>query len=452
LLSRFRENRGAAGNTIGAGQSINRLTLRLSFALPLDGAGRAAQESRAVRVPLLPLIEPAVYGLLAGTLLSQPLRDVSAVILLGLLLFERATRDDEETGGALPRAWVIAVGAFLGANLISAWASHDPAASFQQLRFYAIGLLVFLGVRRLVAAGRWRSIATVVLALIVVFSADSMWQWLHGQSLMRQRAPLWGRFQGSLVYPSDVSMLPILLPIGASITFAGGRWRTALALATVMLVTPAVSLSGTRSAWIALFLVAIAAGWQRRRVALGLALCGAVMAVSLLSMRTAVPTAPRRLLSAATYRDEKRLSQWQAAIALFREAPILGKGPHSFRAIVRSRHGEKSAVGRVDIEMAPYPHDIYIEALCGTGIVGLAALLVLLGRGFRDLGRRWSDVPARAAFTSLGVFAAIGVFDLSLVKDWVQLCFWLPLGIAAGLSADRAAPAAAGPTVRTPPR
>jgi len=155
------------------------------------------------------------------------------------------------------------------------------------------------------------------------------------------------------------------------------------------------------------------------------------------SMRSAAPTAPHRLFSPQTYRAEKRLSQWQAAWMLFREAPILGKGPHTFRSIVRARHGEQNAVGRVDIETAPYPHDIYLEALCGTGIVGLAALLALLGRGFADLWRRWREPAARAAFTSLAVFAAIGLFDLSLVKDWVQLCFWLPLGVAAALSAER---------------
>ena len=37
------------------------------------------------------------------------------------------------------------------------------------------------------------------------------------------------------------------------------------------------------------------------------------------------------------------------------------------------------------------------------------------------------------ALVSLGIFAVIGAFDMSLVKDWVQFCFWLPLGIACAL-------------------
>ena len=417
-------------------------------------------------MPLLPLIEPAVYGLLAGTLLSQQLRDVSAVALLALLVWERFTRDVDESTQPLSRSWVVTVAGFLAANLLSAWVSADRDASFEQLRFYPLGLLIFLGTRRVVGAGRWRSLAVVVLAMVAVFSTDTIWQWFHGQSFLRDRAPMWGRFQGSLVYPSDVSLLPILLPIGAAIVLEGGRWRIAVAIAAVALVSAAASLSGTRSAWVGLLCIVAAAGWTQRRAALGVAMLAIIMAVSVLAARATTTTAVERLFSARAYRAEKRLVQWQAAIMLFREAPILGNGPHSFRRIVRARHGEKTVVGRVELDYAPYPHNIYLEALCGTGAVGCVALLALLARGLTGLYRRRDHPIARAALTSLGALAAIGFFDLSLVKDWVQLCLWLPLGIAsaseslprydssreAPISADRAGADGAEPAARTPPR
>jgi O-antigen ligase len=400
---------------------------------------------------LFALIELTVYGLLAGTLLSQLLRDVCAVALLCLLVWERWTGDDGES--ALPRSWIATVGAFVAANLLSAWMSDDTPSSFEQLRFYPLGGLIFLGTRRLVAAGRWPRLTTLVLVLLIVFSVDTIWQSFHGQSFLRHRAPMWGRFQGGLVYPSDISLLAILLPIGAATLLEGGRWRVAVGLVAVVLVAAAVSFSGTRSAWMGLLLIAIAAGWIHRRAAFGAVLLATVLAVSLLSILAGMTTAPQRLFSKAAYRAEKRVTQWQAAVVLFREAPVLGHGPHSFRRLVRSRHGESSAVGRVVLEWAPYPHNIYLEALSDTGVLGLGALLALLGRGFTALYRRRRDSPvARVALVSLGLFAVIGAFDMSLVKDWVQLCFWLPLGIASAFTPNRDVDAGAESAVPPLPR
>ena len=49
-------------------------------------------------------------------------------------------------------------------------------------------------------------------------------QVLSGKSLLRANAPMWGRFQGALVYPSDVSLLALLLPIGSVALFGRGSY------------------------------------------------------------------------------------------------------------------------------------------------------------------------------------------------------------------------------------
>ncbi|MGH7898722.1 MAG: hypothetical protein ACREQQ_12265, partial [Candidatus Binatia bacterium] len=148
------------------------------------------------------LTEAVFHSFFAATLLSQTVRDAAALGLLALLAIERLTGKTE----ALPATWLRPVVAFLGVNLLSAWWSADPAASFEQLRFYPIGLLVFLGARRVVAAGGFYRVSAVVLGLIVIFGADEISQFLRGRSLLREQAPVWGRFQGSLVFPSDVSL------------------------------------------------------------------------------------------------------------------------------------------------------------------------------------------------------------------------------------------------------
>ena len=379
------------------------------------------------------LIEVAFYGLLVGMLFWAPLRDASALALLFLLLSE-PTASKGPASGPLPRAWSWPVGAFLAANVVSAAASVDPKSAFAALRFYPLGLLVFLGARRSIAAGGGQRLAAVLVAILGTFLLDGISQLLIGQSWLRASIPMWGRLQGALVYPSDVSLLVFLLPIASITLFGREAWKLAAGVLLVALVGAAVSVSGTRTAFGALVLFGLAAGWIHGLLRISVAMVAVATAVVITTASIGPATVVRRMVSEKTYKAENRSPQWKAATALFREAPILGHGPHSFRDIVKARHHERQ-FRRVWLKYAPYPHNIYLEALCGTGVFGLAALLWLLAAGVRHLYRRRAEPLARAALTSLVAFAAVGVFDLSLVKDWVQLSFWLPLGIAAGLSA-----------------
>src|ERR1700752_5280790 len=93
------------------------------------------------------LIEIATHGLLAGMLLWEPLRDAAAIALLVLLVSESVGGDDGPAAKAPPLAWRWPVGAFLAANLLSAVATRDATAPFEALRFYPLGLLLFLGAR-----------------------------------------------------------------------------------------------------------------------------------------------------------------------------------------------------------------------------------------------------------------------------------------------------------------
>jgi putative inorganic carbon (hco3(-)) transporter len=393
------------------------------------------------------LVTIAVELFLVGTLLSQPLRDLAGVALLGLLLYERIRGVEPQR---IPTRWVIAIVAFLVVNVISAWTSADPQQAFADLRFYPLGVLVFLGVER-VTRDDWRGVAAVVLGLVVVFAADTILQYWLGRSWLRPQIPMWGRFQGALQYPSDISLLPLLLPIGAAALADGGRTRIVAAASAVTLVAAAVSLSGTRIALAALVVTAATAGSLQRRARLGLALLAIAAVVAVGTAGLAKATAPKRLLAAETYRSERRPSQWRAAIMLFRERPLLGQGPHSFKRILSERRNDP-VLRRVDRRYAPYPHDVYLEALAGTGILGFVALAGLLGLGLRTLYRqRTTSAIARAALASLASFAAVAIFDLSLSRDWVQLAFWLPLGIACAVSSDGAS-AARESTGRPHPR
>lgn len=377
-------------------------------------------------------VEIALGALIAGTLLSQPLRDGAALVLLVALFAKRAT-----DAPSLPPRWVIAIALFFGSNVLAALASEEPGAAFDALRFYPLGLLVFLGTRQVTIDRAERLPFTVVLALVSLFGVDAIWQAATGTSWLGHRQAIWGRTRGALPFPSDASMLPILLPVAlcalpeASLAGLGAR------AAAVAITTAAVSFSGTRSAWCALLVLALVWALESRRRRFAVGLLAVVLGASLATAVIAPETAPGRLFAARTYNAEKRPSQWAAAWELARLAPILGHGPHSFHREIERRQPGNPVFASVDLRYAPYPHDIYLEALAGAGVLGLLSLCWLIGLGAAAGWRAYrSHANGRAALLALAVFASVGLFDLSLVKDWVQLCFWLPMGIAAGLDGD----------------
>jgi O-antigen ligase len=371
-------------------------------------------------------VEMSLYAVLGGILLSPTIRDVAALVLLCALTYQRIGSSDSGR-------FTIPVAAFIAANVVSAATSDDPAASFDALRFHPIGLLVYFGALNLVARGGCRRLAVAVLIMITILGADCLWQFHHGSSLLRGHVPIDGRYMGSLAHPTDVSILPILFPL--SFPLFADRRGALIAVGAIALITAAVSVSGTRAAWLAVLLSMAAFGWiSGKASAWAVALCAAALSISLVIAATTASSAPQRLFSFASYRGDQRILQWRAAWELFRDAPVFGHGPQSFRR----RSAFEGSLGRepferMDLASSPYPHNIFLEALQSTGVVGLATFVALLLsplRALTSVGAAGSC--SRPAVASLGLLATVGLVDLSLTKDWVQACLWLAIGIAAG--------------------
>ncbi len=382
------------------------------------------------------LIEGMLYVLLAGLLYSERLRDVATLILLALLLWDRLVADE---GEAAPVPWAWPIGAFLAVNVLAAALGERPDDAFAALRFYPLGVILYLGTMHVVARGGFSRLGAVLSLVVLGLAGDVLWQRSTGTSLFRAHLPMWNRYMGSLMYPSDVSLLPILAPLA----FAPWVRRRGLAEAAVAvgvgLVAVAIAFSGTRVALATMLLAVLALGWISGRGRMATALLIVALATSVGTALFGASTAAKRLFSTRTYLAEQRLAQWEAAWTLAREAPILGHGPHGFRRLCVERHGDSGTIfARVDLRWAPYPHNLYLEALVGTGAAGLAAFTLLIVLPLYALRRARSDPPAvRASTVAIALFALTGLVDMSLAKDWVQLCFWLPLGCAAGLKQPR---------------
>lgn len=110
----------------------------------------------------------------------------------------------------------------------------------------------------------------------------------------------------------------------------------------------------------------------------------------------------------------QRLEMWRAALSLFASAPFLGVGTGAYQVETR----QLVATGKAAPEAAGFdhPHNEYFDALANRGLIGLLALLTLLGAPAWLFARRLeSRDPHRmgAALGGLLVTVGFAIFGLT---------------------------------------
>jgi O-antigen ligase len=82
----------------------------------------------------------------------------------------------------------------------------------------------------------------------------------------------------------------------------------------------------------------------------------------------------------------------------------------------------------------PWVHSVPIEILCETGLASAAAYAAAVFAGVRRLcrGLRRATQDREwlvALSTSVACFGVMSLVDMSFIKDWVRVVFWLLLGL-----------------------
>jgi len=140
-----------------------------------------------------------------------------------------------------------------------------------------------------------------------------------------------------------------------------------------------------------------------------------------------------------------RRKLWGAAVALWRERPLLGIGPDNFRrryeALLSSSPG-----GAAYTDTRLHANSLYFETLADLGLAGLAALAGLAVALLRSLRRHWLS----GCFAGLGcAVAGVAFFVHGLLDYFFEFTplfglFWVTLGLTAAfepeLPASRASP------------
>lgn len=116
-----------------------------------------------------------------------------------------------------------------------------------------------------------------------------------------------------------------------------------------------------------------------------------------------------------------RLFLWRDAWAQFRERPMTGWGPGTFRENVARRHPH------VPLKTRAHAHNNYLQVLAETGIAGLLGFMSTLAW---LAVRTWRSAPTplrTAALANLVAFFVAGVFECSFfdTEVAVSLFVWL---------------------------
>lgn len=284
--------------------------------------------------------------------------------------------------------------------------THFPASLYaMRHNFYKGPLLLLAGLEAVREPRHLRALAWPFIIMTLYCGLDGIYQQFAGVDFIF-RMPDSGRLNAmwetgrignlvALTLPASLA-LPVLLP---------RRWPLAVRLAlTLAVLFPGVFLwvgAKARSGWLGLVCGLAALAWLRmgKRQAvlvLILAVAAGVLGASYFPKQLALD----RLL------DAPRFVIWKAAVDVWLAHPLLGVGVNCFE------HGYK-ALGIVFDPAVfdppiPHPHNVYLQFLAETGLVGFAALLALL------VGNAaWAGLRLRAHIKS-------GHFG----PHWIGACFW----------------------------
>lgn len=342
----------------------------------------------------------------------------------------------------------IALSGFAAVAPARTWSTAASAA-----RYLPFALFVVHALRTPSAwqGALWSSAAVVWLWLI-----DAWVQFATGYSL--GGAPELERLSG--IFGADnLKLGPVLAVLSPFVLVCARAWwgRVGLLLAFLVVLVP-VLLAGSRAAWLSFAIVSTVVAWREagslRRFApmlLGIALA---FVIAILGVRVDSggfqARIERSLLAvqgtsqALDEASAGRVSIWRTALAMIAEHPITGVGARGFRQDYAEHAGAGDRFVSPDhAEGAAHAHQIVLEVLSETGIVGLLFWLIGLGAVLRAWRRADAAARERAFAPALALLAMCFPLNthLAFYSAWWGLLFWWLLAMyCAALAAPRASP------------
>lgn len=398
-------------------------------------------------MPAVPLPRAATLAVLAvlvllpvGRLSELP---VALAAIAGIVLVARARIDVR--GDPALRLVIVLFACYWLPIVLSGFAAVAPARTWSTAasaaRYLPFALFVVAALRtpRAWQGALWSSAAVVSLWLI-----DAWVQFVTGHSL--GGAPELERLSG--IFGADnLKLGPVLAVLSPFVLVAARAWlgRLGLLLAFLVVLVP-VLLAGSRAAWLSFAIVCTVMAWREagnlRRfapllVGVALAFVMAILGVRIDSggFHARIERSLLAVQGTSQALDEAsagRVSIWRTAGAMIAEHPLTGVGARGFRHDYPDHaDAEDRFVSADRTSGAAHAHQIVLEVLSETGIVGLVFWLV----GFSAMLRAWrradADARARAFAPALALVAMCFPLNthLAFYSAWWGLLFWWLLAL-----------------------
>ena len=335
--------------------------------------------------------------------------------------------------------------------------------SINHLRFAFSGLFILYALstpdahRRFLALCAWLLLFWVVDGIVQLVVGRDLFGFppaLYGNTpnLTTRVNALFGR--EGLVYGI---LLAVLCPLLWE--YAGRRWSSWVTAAVVVATTLAVLAAGTRSAWISVIVILLAYGvvlWRRHgvfptRLVAAVAVAGIVAVAGLSAASDKFSSRIENLVGTITGSTSiengsignnsigHRIWIWRAALRMIDDNTLNGVGAGGFRYAYEAYADHDDPLSRADPPIRPYhTHQLWLETLAETGIVGavgLFALLTMMVMAGIGAPRQTRRIMLPYGLCLLAAYFPFNTHMAIYSSFWSQIVWWLIALYCAGYGA-----------------
>jgi O-antigen ligase len=333
--------------------------------------------------------------------------------------------------------------AFVGAALASVpLAAAEGAAA---AKFVLLVGSVFIYLLIALFLDDWRSLRPIFAALLIVgllVSAHALWQYFSGDlsrvGFVSSTGAVEYRVASFFPHPNQLAGFVVLfvpLSVGLYSVFES-KVAKAACVVLPLLAVPAAIVTYSRGVLVALVALVLVLARSKRAWP---AIAAAAVLVVLLA-----PSAWQDRVADAGRLDRPeiatRLDFWDAALSMFQAHPVLGVGLNSFDvAYVGLDTTGRSFLPGSGLAPPESAHNLYLNTLAEQGLVGIAALLLLVLAAGRMILALRRSADRRIRNFGLGLLGAgiamlvSNLFDVTFVDPKTSILAWTLLGVGAAL-------------------
>ncbi len=376
-------------------------------------------------------------------------------LVLGVHLLGRIRRRSFPRLGLVKWAYLVMCG-LIFLSFLRPDSNHDTDTTSYMIAMILCGGYLFFaepGEKEAGLAMKLLLIAALAMAAYILFFIvfeDLFWVTVYPLVSPTQQAYLtkyvpkgYSVTVGGCTYTDYILFLGAAVCAGNLAVSREKNWKTALSGATILLLVCTIMLTGRRGEFLgavlalvlfALFLCSKKQRWMLIGGGSVLVLVAFGAVVLMLPVLKEIDAIRRYVMTVENLLSGKditsgRLELYTLAWRLFCTSPVFGIGWQNFGGYVTPEFQELHGPGVKDV------HNIYLQFLCETGIVGAVLIILPLGYIFvrtwrhlrylmnhREESKTWAfAVRAEAAsFVIQGFFLVIGIFDPCFTK----LVFW----------------------------